>query len=90
MNCYFCNREISAVYKHHVVPVVCGGAKGEQIPCCLSCSQQIHMLFTVKELANRTIDETKNHPLMQKYIKWISNRQGDFRVKQSKRIKRKK
>jgi intein/homing endonuclease len=47
------------------------------------------MLFTVKELANRTIDETKNHPLMQKYIKWISNRQGEFRVKQSKRIKKK-
>ena len=90
MNCYFCNREISTPHKHHVVPIICGGAKGEQVPCCLTCSRQIHMLLTVKELASKTKEETKDHPLMQTYIKWISNRQGEFRVKQSKRIKRKK
>ena len=48
------------------------------------------MLLTVKELASKTKEETKQHPLMQSYIKWIANRQGEFRVKQSKRIKRKK
>jgi hypothetical protein len=48
------------------------------------------MLFTVKEIAAKSPEETKQHPLMQTYIKWISNRQGEFRVKQSKRIKRKK
>jgi hypothetical protein len=88
--CYFCNRKLESIHKHHVVPVVCGGAKGQTVGCCLNCSRQIHMLFTVKELANKTPEETRDTPLMQSYINWISNRQGDFKVKLSKRIKRKK
>jgi len=88
LTCFFCNREISAVYKHHVVPVICGGAKGQKVDCCLTCSRQIHMLLTVKELASKTKEETKDHPLMQTYIKWISNRQGEFRVKLSRRTRK--
>jgi hypothetical protein len=87
--CEICKRKPDKLYKHHIVPKVKGGAKKGIVYCCRTCSKQIHMLFSVNELAKMTLDEILNTHEMQKYIKWIQRRRGDYKVRLSNRLRRK-
>lgn len=88
--CTFCKRDVKKLYKHHVVPKVKGGLKGETVDCCRTCSQQIHMLFTEAELKNLTLDQLNQKPEWRAYLKWISGKEGEFSVKMSTRVKHKR
>lgn len=87
MLCEACNRDVPNLQKHHVVPKVKGGRKGEILMCCDTCAKQVHMLFKESELAKMTVAELLNTEPMIKYIAWIKKRNGNFRHKMSGRIK---
>lgn len=89
-NCSFCRRGVKQLYKHHLVPKVKGGVKGEIIECCRTCSQQIHMLFTEAELQKMTLEQLNNKPEWKSYLNWISSRNREFSVKMSSRVKHKR
>jgi hypothetical protein len=87
MTCKICGRHTDKIYKHHLIPKVKGGKKGEIIECCKTCSRQVHMLFSEGELAKMTMEELLGMDAMQEYLKWIRNRSGDFKVRKSRRLK---
>ncbi len=88
MICAICKRKTNKLYNHHVVPKVKGGSKGEIVKCCLTCSKQIHMLFSENELAKRPLDEILKTDDMQNYINWVQKRKGDYKVRLSRRLRR--
>ena len=49
--CGICKRSTDHIHRHHVVPKVKGGKKGETVECCPTCNKQVHLLFTENELA---------------------------------------
>ena len=73
-NCTLCDRETPAVYqeKHHLIPK---SKKGKiTTVVCIDCGNQVHRLFTLKQLRNEynTIEKLKSDPRVMKWIKWIS------------------
>jgi len=74
--CALCERPTPDQYleKHHVTPKSKGGK--ETIGCCVACADQLHQLFTNKELANMTFGELKTHPKVWKWIKWIRTKKN--------------
>ena len=89
MECAICHRETDKLFKHHVVPKVKGGSKGDIIGCCKTCAKQVHMLFSENELAKMTLDELLTTEAMQKYILWIQKRRRDYKVRLSRILRRK-
>jgi protein-arginine kinase activator protein McsA len=89
MTCKICGRSPTKLYKHHLVPKVKGGKKGEIIECCKTCSKQVHMLFSESELAGMNFEELLSTEEMKVYLKWTENRTGDFKVRKSRRLRRK-
>jgi hypothetical protein len=88
MHCAICKRAVDKPYKHHVVPKAKGGAKKGVIQCCRTCSRQVHMLFSEKELSKMTLDELLETDNMQKYVQWIHRKKGEYRVRKSKRLRK--
>ena len=56
------------------------------IECCKTCAKQVHMLFSENELAKMTIEELLHTDEMHRYIKWIQRRQGNYKVRLSRRL----
>ena len=73
MNCELCKREVEFLSRHHLIPKSRGGKGGETIKLCLSCKDQIHRLFTNKELDKEynTIEKLLATEKVRKYIGWI-------------------
>lgn len=74
--CELCGREApSAVYmeRHHLVPVSRGGKHKEKIWTCIDCGDQIHQLFTNRQLSEEydSLEKIRQDPRVQTYIKWI-------------------
>ncbi len=89
--CAGCGCEMDQIYRHHVVPRVKGGKKGEVVECCWTCSRQVHMLFTEGELARMSWEELLQTEAMQKYLTWKRRHPGErFRTKLSRRLKRRR
>jgi hypothetical protein len=86
MACKICARPTDKIYKHHLIPKVKGGKKGQIIECCKTCSRQVHMLFSESELARMTLEELLSTDTMQDYLMWIKNKSGDFKVRKSRRL----
>ena len=90
MICQICQREIpdDCVEKHHLVPKSRKGR--ESITVCINCGDQIHKLFTNKELEKtyNTLESLIATEKVQKWAAWISKKK-DYRVprKSLKRIK---
>jgi len=84
MNCQICQRETPQEHleKHHLVPKAKHGAKLDTIFVCCSCGNQLHLLFSNKELAKEynTIEKILSSEKIQKWIKWIRNKPNDFSV----------
>jgi len=73
MNCSICNRDTPEEYieKHHLVPKAKKGK--ETIDVCCDCGDQIHQLFTNKELKNKfnTLEKLLAEPQIQGWVKWV-------------------
>jgi len=74
--CSICARKIPECYveRHHLTPL-CKKGK-DTIPVCIDCGNQIHNLFSNRELKEQynTVEALKNNPDMQKWIRWIRKR----------------
>lgn len=91
MTCELCGREAPKLYKHHVCPQSEGGKKGEMRKCCHPCANQVHMLFTNKELATMTWDELREKASIKRYVEWVQGRKGArFKLRRSSRVKRRR
>lgn len=72
MKCQLCERESSKITKHHLIPKQ-KGTDHKTIRVCISCSKQIHVLFTNEELKREynTLQKLKLSPEVQKWIEWV-------------------
>lgn len=90
--CELCNRNVSIITKHHLIPLQKGGRKFETLSLCPTCHTQIHALFTNRELAiyYHTLKSLKKSPKIIKYLKFIENFPGDFHltIKKSKHVRK--
>ena len=91
--CTICGRPTPLLYqeKHHLIPKSRKGRK--TILVCCNCGNKIHKLFDNKVLERElnTIEAIREHPQVQKWIKWVRKKK-DFSVcfkdKKNKRFKR--
>lgn len=78
--CELCGRfipEKEYTEKHHLIPVSKGGKHKQKGLFCIDCATQVHKLFTNKELKEtfNTIEALKSDPRVQKWIKFIKNKE---------------
>jgi len=82
--CSICKRgtpEKRYVEKHHLIPASRGGKHGKTILVCVDCGDQLHKLFTLKELKDEynSLDAILSSEKVQTWIKWI-RKQKRFKV----------
>jgi hypothetical protein len=97
-NCPLCGREMirdgKTVDEHHLVPKSMGGR--ETVSLHRICHQKVHSVLTERELAKDwfTVEKLKQHPEIQKFIKWVKKKDPQFidvnRDTNDRRRKRKK
>ena len=90
--CELCNRSVSMLTKHHLIPLEKGGKKLDTIHLCPTCHTAIHALFTNRELASRfnSLERIKNDFKIIKYLKFIENIPGDsyVSIKKSRHVRK--
>jgi hypothetical protein len=90
--CPICDRKIPNAQKdaHHLIPKSKGGRATQYLHKI--CHRQIHALFTETELAVHlnTAIALKNHPDMEKFIKWVKSKPDSFYERTSKSLRLKK
>lgn len=88
--CPVCRREVPLEFqeKHHLVPKSKKGK--ETIILCRSCGDQLHKLFTNKQLEKtyKTIEAILSNEDVQRWILWISKKPMDFRICMATKKKR--
>jgi len=84
MKCRFCLTD-KATMKHHKIPRSLGGV--EIIDCCTDCGNQVHMLFTNKELAKMSFIRLMNSDKMKIYIEWKKKHPGKHTYRASRKVK---
>lgn len=95
MNCPICQRETpeDCQEEHHLIPrAICKRNKYSNLPqlekgketitVCLDCGNQLHKLFSEKELADNynTIEKILAQSSTQTWIKWVSNKPNEFNI----------
>ena len=90
--CELCNRNVSIITKHHLIPLQKGGKKFETLSLCKTCHTQIHALFTNRELATHyhTLESLKRDRKIIKYLIFLENIPGDchIQIKKSKHVRK--
>ena len=88
--CALCQRAVSLVTWHHLVPKEEGGRYSETVPLCQPCHSTIHNLFTNKELKKtfNTIAALQASERLQTYLQWIRNTRLERISNKSKRRRR--
>lgn len=84
--CELCEREVSALTKHHLLPREEGGKEEHIAMLCEACHRQIHAMYTNKELAVRLTDiqALKEDEAIAKYIKFIKKQTTSKKIKLKK------
>lgn len=76
--CILCDRDVPINYqeKHHLIPKSKKGKGTDTAEVCVDCGDQLHKLFTNKELKDEynTIDKLKTNEKIQKWIDWVKKR----------------
>jgi len=92
MICELCQRDIppDMVQRHHLVPKTFKGT--ELVNLHPICHRTIHTTFSERELKQyyHTIDRLLSVTLIQKFIKWISNKPPEYNTKTKDTNERKK
>lgn len=90
--CELCNRTVSSITKHHLIPLEKGGKKFETLSLCKTCHNQIHALFTNRELAvyYHTLESLKRDQKIIKFLRFIENIPGDSHlvIKKSRHVRK--
>lgn len=85
-NCCICDRPMvkgGFVDEHHLIPKAKNGKHTEKITIHRICHSKIHSIWTESELAGyyHTPERIKEHPDIQKFIKWVQKKPDDFYIK---------
>ena len=77
--CALCQRQVSFVTRHHLIPKEEGGKYSETVPLCQPCHSTIHRHLTNQELAlnYNTIQALQQAEPLQKYLKWVKTKNLD-------------
>lgn len=77
--CQLCNRRVSFVTKHHLLPKQEGGKHSETVNLCQPCHSTIHLTFSNQDLAKefKSISALQQAEPLRKYLKWIKNKNLD-------------
>src|SRR5690349_16666001 len=77
--CALCEREVSSVSRHHLVPKSEGGMF--TVDLCAACHKTLHSFFTNRTLAKEmpSLEALRQAPEIQRYLRWI-RRQPDARI----------
>lgn len=90
--CELCNRNVSIITKHHLIPKQNGGKNYKTIHLCTTCHKQIHALFTNRELATlyNSIDSLKNNDKIIKFLNFIKKFPNDYHIniKKSRHVRK--
>ncbi len=84
--CPLCGRPIppgARASRHHLVPKLKGGAKGETVLLHQVCHSAIHARFSEADLARRLhdVDSLRQDPAMADFLAWISTKPDDFHAR---------
>jgi 5-methylcytosine-specific restriction enzyme A len=80
--CALCERKVSQVTKHHLIPKSQGGR--EVVNLCQPCHKTLHSFFTNQTLLKElhTIESLRAEPDIARYLDWIrKQRDARFKVK---------
>tara|TARA_Y100000588_G_scaffold210270_1_gene224191 strand:+ start:26490 stop:26858 length:369 start_codon:yes stop_codon:yes gene_type:complete len=95
--CPICDRDMIAgksVDKHHFIPKLKKGKVTTLLH--VICHRKLHSIFSEAEMAQyyNTPERCKEHPEVQKFIKWVSNKEPEYleshKEHKGKKNKRKK
>ena len=91
--CAICGRELipgKNINAHHLIPKTFKGK--ETITIHVICHTKIHSVFSERELFQyyHTPERIRNHPEMEKFIKWVRKQPPNFRVRHKQYKGRKK
>ncbi|QLY79356.1 HNH endonuclease [Clostridium intestinale] len=90
--CALCEREVSELTEHHLIPREEGGRHLETIMICKPCHAQIHALFSNKELALHLykLSLLKEDDKIKRYLKFIKKHPGDshINIKKSRNVRK--
>jgi 5-methylcytosine-specific restriction enzyme A len=77
--CELCNREVSFVTRHHLLPKEEGGKYFPTVNLCQPCHSTVHLNFTNQELAQNlhSIDALQKAEPLQKYLRWVRSKKMD-------------
>jgi 5-methylcytosine-specific restriction enzyme A len=83
--CKLCERSVSGISKHHLVPKAEGGIA--TVDLCATCHATLHRFFTNRTLAREfnTIEALRRAPEVRRYLAWV-RKQPDrpIRVRRSR------
>ncbi len=85
--CALCERDVSRVTRHHIVPRSEGGK--QTVALCSACHKTLHGFFTNETLAKElsSIDALRQDPDVRRYLPWV-RRQPDRAIKVRSRSKK--
>ncbi len=79
-HCALCDREVSFVTRHHLIPKSEGGR--EVVELCVPCHKTLHSFFSnttlLKEL--HSIEALRRNPDIARYLNWV-RRQPDSSIR---------
>ena len=84
--CPLCERPIppgARASRHHLVPKLKGGAKGETVLLHQVCHSAIHARFSEAELARRLHDvaSLRDDPALADFLAWVRTKPDDFHAR---------
>lgn len=70
-HCALCEREVSFVTRHHLIPKSEGGR--EVVPLCSPCHKTLHNFFSNRTLLTElhTIEALRTEPEIARYLTWV-------------------
>jgi len=78
--CALCERQVSDLSAHHLVPRSQGGAV--VVDLCSTCHKTLHSFFTNRTLAKKlsTLEALRKNPKIKQYLLWV-RKQPDRRIR---------
>lgn len=80
--CELCEKKVPSVSAHHLIPKQCGGKNSPIILLCTNCHNQIHAIYTNRELSYKfnNIEKLKKQERLQGYLNFIKDKPGDVEI----------
>ena len=84
--CPICEREVTRVSDHHLVPRSRGGRHEHTLPICNDCHNAIHALFSNIELERSysTVDALLANERFAKHVRFLKRQSPDRRMRTAK------